>query len=683
MDKYLPKGLISTFWGTIKNYVNSKIPTKTSHLTNDSNFVNSTQLATKANDDNVVHRSGNETIDGTKTFTGGVTLSSTAKMTVNHAKVVKGTNPSSTQFWQIFNCDKNGANWGTNTLSIIEGNLDANGKSSIYFRACKNEANSTANGTLSVVYDSANNKTWAECPTPDANSNDKKIATTAWVTAKGYLTSHQSLSNYSTLANTVKSISISGKTITVTPGSGDAYTLTTQDTTYSNFVKSGSGAKAGLVPSPGTTAGTTKYLREDGTWQVPPDHTYTVNNATLTIQKNGSNVATFTANSSSNKTANITVPTKVSELTNDSNFVNTTQLAAKADDSKVVHLSGDEDVDGIKSFKDVVKIAGTYLGNEASGNERSCLYLTGNRDTLEKSGAYIVRFRQNRDQGALDGVTYLSQDILENGVKYTRLLVSGIEFNSDYTPKRYYFVSQSSLPKYLGIETGRWDYVYGVDANFSNSVTTKTGVVQENLVVSGNATLKQRIYFDNTNNTSLICKSVQVDKGEIPTVEQTFDVMLGDKSGGVGWVDRLAHLRLTCIPDTGDTMASIVAFSTLSTTDKGNASISVKYEKATNKFITAAPTPPANDNSTQIATTAWVNSTSPQLIMCYGSAINVTSGTIGGGGCFPAYQTDSGFISDTSTNLGSGTYKIVSNYPGYIGSGAASNKYYFFVRKIA
>ena len=35
----------------------------------------------------------------------------------------------------------------------------------------------------------------------------------------------------------------------------------------------------------------------------------TVNNATLTIQKNGTNVATFTANASSNVTANITVPT--------------------------------------------------------------------------------------------------------------------------------------------------------------------------------------------------------------------------------------------------------------------------------------------------------------------------------------------------------------------------------------
>lgn len=38
-----------------------------------------------------------------------------------------------------------------------------------------------------------------------------------------------------------------------------------------NFVKSGSNASAGLVPSPSTTAGTTKYLREDATWQVPPN----------------------------------------------------------------------------------------------------------------------------------------------------------------------------------------------------------------------------------------------------------------------------------------------------------------------------------------------------------------------------------------------------------------------------
>ena len=57
----------------------------------------------------------------------------------------------------------------------------------------------------------------------------------------------------------------------------------------------------------------------------------TVNNATLTIQKNGSTVKTFTANASSNVTANITVPTKTSDLTNDSGFVNSTAIAGKQD----------------------------------------------------------------------------------------------------------------------------------------------------------------------------------------------------------------------------------------------------------------------------------------------------------------------------------------------------------------
>ena len=50
------------------------------------------------------------------------------------------------------------------------------------------------------------------------------------------------------------------------------------------FVKSGSGAKSGLVPTPPTTAGTTKYLREDGTWEQPPTgSSYTLPTASSTV----------------------------------------------------------------------------------------------------------------------------------------------------------------------------------------------------------------------------------------------------------------------------------------------------------------------------------------------------------------------------------------------------------------
>lgn len=49
--------------------------------------------------------------------------------------------------------------------------------------------------------------------------------------------------------------------------------------------------------------------------------TPTIGNGRLTIQKNGTNISTFDANQTGNVTANITVPTKTSELTNNSGFI--------------------------------------------------------------------------------------------------------------------------------------------------------------------------------------------------------------------------------------------------------------------------------------------------------------------------------------------------------------------------
>ena len=52
------------------------------------------------------------------------------------------------------------------------------------------------------------------------------------------------------------------------------------------------------------------------------------NNATLTIQRNNSTVGTFTADASSDKTVNISVPTTTSELTNNSDYITADQLNA-------------------------------------------------------------------------------------------------------------------------------------------------------------------------------------------------------------------------------------------------------------------------------------------------------------------------------------------------------------------
>lgn len=76
---------------------------------------------------------------------------------------------------------------------------------------------------------------------------------------------------------------------------------------------------------PDQTGQSGKYLTTDGTtaiWgtvSVP-----TVNDSTITIQKNSTTVDSFTLNQSSNKTIDISVPTKTSDLQNDSGFTTNT-----------------------------------------------------------------------------------------------------------------------------------------------------------------------------------------------------------------------------------------------------------------------------------------------------------------------------------------------------------------------
>lgn len=68
------------------------------------------------------------------------------------------------------------------------------------------------------------------------------------------------------------------------------------------------------------------------------DNKPTIGNATLTIQKNSSSVGTFTANATSNKSINVTVPTKTSDLTNTGS--DNTSTYVEADDLATVATTG-------------------------------------------------------------------------------------------------------------------------------------------------------------------------------------------------------------------------------------------------------------------------------------------------------------------------------------------------------
>lgn len=88
------------------------------------------------------------------------------------------------------------------------------------------------------------------------------------------------------------------------------------------------------------TAGTNITIAADNTISASQP---TVNDATLTIQKNGTNVQTFTANQSTNATANITVPTDNNELTNGAGYITSSGTAAKANQlttARTIAISG-------------------------------------------------------------------------------------------------------------------------------------------------------------------------------------------------------------------------------------------------------------------------------------------------------------------------------------------------------
>lgn len=112
--------------------------------------------------------------------------------------------------------------------------------------------------------------------------------------------------------------------------SGNYNDLTNKPTIPAAQVNSDWDANSGVAqilnkPSLATVATSGSYADLTNKPTIP-----TVNDATLTIQKNGTSVGTFTANASSNVTANITVPTKTSDITNDSGFISNVDVQEMA-----------------------------------------------------------------------------------------------------------------------------------------------------------------------------------------------------------------------------------------------------------------------------------------------------------------------------------------------------------------
>lgn len=165
----------------------------------DTTSTSATQIATtgwvNTVGNNIVHRTGDETIDGDKTFNTTLFLKNNTMIQGNvnneytylaqtYADFVKGSNPSVNRGLYINLLDSGtGSTVAKNSLARLQLGIDTNGTTNAELRACKNVNDSTTHAKIGIYYPTSG-KPYTYAPTPEANSNDTQIATTAWVTSK-------------------------------------------------------------------------------------------------------------------------------------------------------------------------------------------------------------------------------------------------------------------------------------------------------------------------------------------------------------------------------------------------------------------------------------------------------------------------------------------------------------------
>ena len=177
---YLDDTGLAYFWGKIKAYI-------------------AALLAPKANDSDVVHTTGNETISGNKTFADDVFAGK--YIYIRHPDVKTGTAPSSNKFrnltFQIHSA--NGTDWEQSCY--IGAAWYTGGNSVLYISHFDLIDSSRPAATISIGHTSSGTPYTQAC-TPPSNSNSADIATTEWANRKYVdLTSNQTVGGEKTFTS--------------------------------------------------------------------------------------------------------------------------------------------------------------------------------------------------------------------------------------------------------------------------------------------------------------------------------------------------------------------------------------------------------------------------------------------------------------------------------------------------
>lgn len=364
----------------------------------------------------------------------------------------------------------------------------------------------------------------------------------------------------------------------------------------------------------------------------------TVNDATLTIQKNGATVETFTANSSTNKTANITVPTKTSDLTNDGSDGSTTYVEAPELDNYVTLTTNQNNITGEKTFVGDKRIK--FKGTSTSSKMGFTCFSNTNVETgwMESVGSTAAANKKMR-LGIWDTNTSTTDNDL--GFQYRK---GNSTYYNLYVPPRY--DSPSETTHYIPID-------------FTNGTTTvstpNTGVVDLSPLFPAVPTYTAGAGIDITGYTVSVDDTVAL-KSDIPTATS-------DLTNDSGYITSAA------LPTKTSDLTNDSGFITNTVNNLTNY-----YDQNTiNTMLNALPAVPAktsdlvNDSGFLTASTLPIATTSTLGVVKIGNGLSIAAdGTLSSSAL---QSVDWGDITNKPTNV-----SYWANDAGYITSAALPTK---------
>lgn len=309
----------------------------------------------------------------------------------------------------------------------------------------------------------------------------------------------------------------------------------------------------------------------------------------------------------------------------------------------VVHKTGNETVGGTKTFSSYIKATSQIDETSTSNQERSYIELSDNQATTGYIRQYWsttqnqLRIRTLARHGEAAGSWGDIQQIIDNNGNYKiNISCQGTLVNTAVT-------GATNSTTNGEIPTKGW----------VNNPATSTNVVHrtDDETIGGEKTFTSAIirsFSANAGGLSGINSSIQ--KGTTPSTVQQFFTGLYDKNGSSTYTNTISRVNFK-YDSNGDTKAELNVFApTASST--ATASLGIAYPTSGSAY-TYAPTPATSDDSTKIATTAFVKAQG----YASDSAVVKTSGTQ----TISGLKTFTAQVTKTNSSAGADTIFVNKN----------------------